>query len=404
MKPTLVRDTVEAFIGGKYDDIAAVREGLGSARKAILRMINAPESQPYHIKPTDIMLGDLIEYFVAPPGSAIRKKYQYNCIESLLRSEGLQAVSEAISASSDFNTLFTKLIHRQFMPAYESMVDDLTPLYMETDSDNRIQFHGGLIDVDEPELTREGEPAAEGKPQEKYVEIENFKLTRQTGITEETILYDKTGGQIMMRLTDLGEAVGRQRRRYILRRVQDLAYTDNHYNLSANTTFKYGGSTAAIFSNDHSSIDTQTNDNTIGSANTVTTENMSSANQALRDITDVHGRKLSLRGDTLLVGTDNEFAAAELANSTQKFDSSDNAINPVRVLGLIRNIVADPEVTSSTWYWGNFRRQYVLQWVKRPMVDRLGPKLDSGVVAAFRHVQIYGFGARDYRFVVKAAA
>lgn len=399
----IVREVVKTYTSGKKPG-AEYQEGLRQAGKAFIDMYVRGASGQGKVKPEHVPLSDLLESFCAPPGSPIKDRWGENAIESAAQAGYWAEVSEAIAASGDFNTLFTKHIHATFIPAYMSNIDDIMPLFTEVDSNNKVQYHGGLIDVDEPEYTPEGGSAPEGSPREKYVEIENYKVMRKTGITQETILYDKTGGQLIQRIRDLGQQSGRMRRRFILRRIQDLAYTDNNFNLSANTTLKYGGSTKALYSTDHSAIDKQTNSNTVTSATEITTPNIDTANQRLANMTDFYGRKISLRGDTILCGPDNWFAALKLTNSQDQFDTTDRSVNPVRVAGIVRNVIQDAEVAANTWYYGSPAQQFVWQWAQRPQTQNIGAMLDKGLVAAYLIWWIGGFGARDYRFMVKCSS
>lgn len=391
---SVIRQLVESQVASKTG--AAIFEGVHQARLMVEDMLDQRM-----ITPQQILLKDMFEYLLAPPGSELYNKYGYGAIEHLARNSQMNEIAEAIAGSGDFNTLFTKYLNTAFIPEYNEIMEPWDVLYTELPSDDKVDFHGGLIDVDEPFLTGEGAPAHEGEPVEKYVEIENFKVTKFTKITEEVILFDKTGGKILDKVRRTGKGMARMKRRYILYRIQDRAYTENGYNLSANTTFKYGGSTAAMYSSDHSAID-QTNDN-LGSGTTVSTNNMSTAYKLLAAITDYWGRIINLTGDTLLVGSDNAFAASQLFNSPQIFDDSANGTNPVKDMGLIQNVRASSEVSASTWFYGNFKDQFVLQQVRRPSSDPAGADLKYGVAAQYRHSDFFGFGARDYRLVVKMA-
>lgn len=396
--PQSVIELVENCTGGKSGQ-AEINEGLSTARVTIVDMLDKKE-----IKPIQLHFGQLMESFCNVPGSDFYKKWGAGGIERAASQQALQDIAEAVAASGDFPIITQKFIHSELIPAYDEQMLSIADLFTEIDSNNETQFHAGLIDVDEPDRTPEGEYAPEGSPIEKSVEIKNHKVTRLTAITQETILFDKSGGAMLDRVRNAGGSMGRMRRRWIIRLIQDLSFTTNNFDLSANSTLKYDGETRTLFSTNHSSIDGQTNSNLLSAAGreNVTTTNLQDGDDLLGLMTDFHGRILNLGGDTVLVPRKQKFAAFSALNSDFEFDTSNrNTVNPIKMTGAASKQVADANVAANTWFYGNFKLQYVWQWVQREFTNDIGPELKRGVVRQFLSGFHGGFGARDYRLVIK---
>lgn len=350
-------------------------------------------------------LVELMNQTCAYKGTALHEKYGRNGIEVAAQEGAWDKVSEAIAASGDFNNLFTKMIHNTFIPGYESALVSLEPLFTRMPSDTRIQYHGGIDAADEPERIPEGTSYPEKSPTEKYVQIENHKVGDTTGITKETILYDKTGGQLMTSIADRRDEMERMIRRWILSRVQDIAFTTNNFNLSASTSLQINGTTRAIYSSNHSSWDNgQSNDNVVASTSgDITSTILQSGYTLLANMTNIHGRKLGLTAgaDTLLINSDKYFKTTNLVNASGSYENANTDANVVNIVGVARNIVHSPEVGTTTYFQGDFKRQFVLQEVQKISVQAAGAELTKGVLRKFIMDGIIGIGAREYRRVIK---
>lgn len=383
---------------------AEVREGIQSARLDLVEMLKTGL-----IKPNQIHLLGLMNKCTVYEGTELYDRYNGNphALFMAVEDQAFDVVSEAVAASGDFNTIFTQMIHNQFIPGYETAMQSVDPLITRMPSDMKIQYHGGLDEGDEPERIPEGEHYPENSPSEKYVTIENHKIGDTASITKETLLYDKTGGMLLDKIANRSDNMQRLIRRLVIKRVQDLAYTSNNFSFSANTALNINGSTRQIYASDHSSWDNkQTNNNTVTTASgQINSDILQIGFNRLANMTNIHGRIVNLApaGETLLVNSELYLPVTTMLNSVGNYQGAEitQGGNAVKITGIVRNVVHDPEVTSGSYYWGNFKKQFVMQEVQRMQAVNAGSELGRGIIRKWVMDAILGFGARDYRWVVK---
>ena len=201
--------------------------------------------------------------------------------------------------------------------------------------------------------------------------------------------------------SNYGQAMARHRIRFILQKIQDVAVDATGE--AASTALNYKGSTAAIYSNDHSAIDGQTNDNTITDA--FGTAGLNSAFKVLAGMKDYWGNQLNLVGRQILVPNSKYFDALEAVNAPGKYDSANRSVNPLGLLGVTFQVFTHPILDSSSttaWYFGDFQKNFRWQWVIRPRVEDMPGDPRRDILTEFKGIWFGGCGAVDYRYNVKS--
>ena len=388
----LIKDTVNTYCG----------ETKGSDRKQKLKSWAkdlANKLDTGAIKPEQVHLGQLFESVVNYPGSDIHDRVG-EMAASADRSDLSDAdISSAITAS-EFPFITGKLIHDTLIPSYEENLTGLYMLMTEDDTDRKVVDVAGTMGTEEPERLLEGEEYELTTDREKTIQIQTHKFGRRIPVTRELVQFDKTGGSVLRKARDAGPQMARHRLTWVIQGIQDLAVSATGQ--AVNTIFKYDGSTAALYSNDHSAIDGQTNDNSI--TDSLNTLGLQASRKQLRQQTDYYGKKLRLDGQVLLVPealyVESRKLTASITDPDQQNPGVPNLFRGVTVIG-------DPlldDTSTSDWYYGNFKRQFLWMWIWRPGVESIPGDPRRDIIIEFKHGYYAGFGAQDYRYVIKAGS
>jgi len=391
-----VIQVVENFVGDPTTsrtlarkDPVSLQEKLRSASDWLVSNLKAGK-----IKPEEVHIGQLWESFV----NTGERLGPTGCAGEISFRELYEA-----TGASEFPKITTALIHQKLIPTYQAAMQNYDNLVDEVDSDKPEETIAGVITPDEPKLTLEKMPISEGQMVEKYVRIKNYKFTRKISLTREAVLFDKTGGQLLRDARDYGEAMARHRIRFMIQKIIDVAVDATGE--SAGTALNYKGTAYAVYSNDHSSIDGQMNDNTITGAFGTTAINNAMA--TLAKMKDYWGKELNLTGRQFIVPVALQFKALQAVASPGQFDSANRASNPLQLLGgagfeVYSHPILDANSTTA-WYFGDFRRNYRWQWVIRPRVEDMPGDPSRDVLSEFLGIWFGGCGAVDYRYAVKSS-
>lgn len=309
-------------------------------------------------------------------------------------------VAEAMTAAG-FPTVVGTLIHPTIIAAYEPMAKPALSLVRESTTKTKNTDIGGFGAVDNLEEVQEGTDYEEAASNEKYATIKAHKHGRIMSITKEMVMEDQTG-EAIRRAESIGNKTGLHIHRTIIQKVCDIAVTDPVY--AANTSMKINGSTRTMFANDHSSWDTFANDNLGGAV--LGTTGLTAARLLFSSIMDEKGDLISVMPKTLLVPDALELTAEILASSAFVPGSGNNDVNVFKnKYNIVSSPYIDTGVSATAYYLGDFKRQYHLLWMWKPMTETLRATSDkafrSDTVAQFKVSYKAGFGASDYRYVVQ---
>ena len=160
--------------------------------------------------------------------------------------------------SSAFPKLTGELINSRLIGAYNAQPVIGESLVTTVPSNQQIETIAGLTATETLEEVGEGMAVNDSTMAEKYVTGQNKKYERMISITEETIMFDKTG-QILQRAMTIGANARRYKERLIMRGVQDVSsdvwrpsgvptamYSAGNYNLITSNSFGESGMEAVI--------------------------------------------------------------------------------------------------------------------------------------------------------------
>ena len=387
--------------------IKHIKENSGDNWKSVIKdMINeglgSPADDPKVINPWSLHFGELWEGVCNPDGLL-------DATES-----GIMEVAEA-TVSTGFPQMLGRAVHKVWIPMYENNLLGAEQLVMEVDSDRPQEYIDGVRAADEPEEVREGEPVPETQLREKYAIIKNRLFQRELGFTRHTLMFDKSGGDLLRHATQYGEKMGIHRHRYIVEATMDYAISATGE--SANSTLNWGGSTRTMYGATHTYDNAATNDNaateSFGSAG------MQQVMQQLALMKDEAGSETPIMPKTLLVSTFLLNPAIELVKAPGRFDSANRTINVFGPGGIQTmnigytglNIIQSPIIDNSDatngkfrWNLGDHAKQMRWQWVKRPTVEQIPGDLRRNIILSYLGMYWGGCGATDYRYAVRVHA
>jgi len=343
----------------------------------------------------NITLDDLFEVFVIPGLESRGIPFDF-------RTGDFAEIAEEIT-STQFLYATSKLINPMMIEAYELASGDVLQLVREVESNHREETYVGTTDGDEADYVPEANPYPEVSMQEKRVRIINHKFGKMISITEEMMRFDQTG-ELVRRAQDAGTAVADVLEEYIVLRITDVAW--DKINEATSQAFVYNGTRRAIFANDHTTTDAQTNDNLATGAQPTLSVIRGMVNQ-LKAMKTEKGRPVRVR-PRVVFGADQMEIVLRQFFQLQTVDFNDSTgqisgnVNPFR--GAYKVVTSPYCNTTTEYYIGDFPRQYILQWVWRPRtnVDRRGD-VRRDIVGTFTAGFYAGVGARDYRFVCSNA-
>jgi len=304
-------------------------------------------------------------------------------------------ISEAVTSSA-FPKITGELINSRLISAYESAATIGDNLCTTVPSNKQIETIAGFTDAEGPEEVGESQDYKDSTVSEKYVTADNVKFGRMISITEEMIYFDKTG-QILEKARRIGMKAAQKREKTILQGIQDIN----------SNVYKPSGVATAFFSATFGNLIAS---NPFGESGL---EAVRKAAQLMKD--DSEGAEgdmdyilIDLNNMVVLVPSDLEVEAWQMANSTLTPESGDNANNFFRQRFMP---MTSPFITSrstTTWYAGNPKEDFwwtevwPLQVLTQPTPHDDAFKKD---IKARHKVRYYGgISAVDYRHWFKCTA
>lgn len=337
---------------------------------------------------------------IVPEQVSIREVFDQFCDrDRTLDFEGEGAskrIAEAMAAS-DFPYITGKLISSKVIEAYDYALGDVAELVTEVPSKVSTEDIAGFTAAENLERVELGMPYEETVMGEKRTQISNSKFGRLISLYKESILFDQTG-DMLVRASRIGDKMGIHRHRFIIEKTCSLACDATGED--ADKSLVYGGTAYALFSNDHSSIDNQTNDNL--ASESLSTSGMTNVLALGRRLKDEQGDAIVWIPKVLLVPPELEEAAWQLFNATDKYDADERALNPYK--GKHKPIVSPFLTDTNRWYLGDPRKQMRWQWVWKPAVEQQTSTSEAAferdIVQRYKISYMGGCGATDYRYLL----
>ena len=374
---------IKELFRGHQNNVADLREAQEATAKDLGSWLEKGE-----VEPSTLSLREMWDVFVTPQLEKKGKSFDYRT------SDFAEVKEEMVSSMFPFAT--GKLIHPAIIDQYEVDTREIRSLVREVRSDRAEEDIVGFSDGDRPRHVEEGQPYPEGQMSEKRAKIRNHKFGMGMGLTVEMVRFDQTD-ELLNRARDTGTMIGDLLEEFIAYRLSDTAWTEIQETTSQ--AFVYGGTRYAIYGNDHSSVDTQTNDN-LDSGGAPSITRVKAMNQLLTGMKTEKGRPARVRPRVVFSHAQQEDALRQFFNS-QDFEIG-SANRDVNIYKNQYQIVTSQFFPStSNWFLGDPARQFRLQWVWEPQTTDAGGDPKRDVLTSFYTSMFAGVGATDYRYVAK---
>lgn len=374
---------IKELFRGHQNNVADLREAQEATAKDLGSWLEKGD-----VDPASLSLREMWDVFVTPQLEKKGKSFDYRT------SDFAEVKEEMVSSMFPFAT--GKLIHPAIIDQYEVDTREIRSLVREVRSDRAEEDIVGFSDGDRPRHVEEGQPYPEGQMNEKRARIRNHKFGMGMGLTVEMVRFDQTD-ELLNRARDTGTMIGDLLEEFIAYRLADTAWTEIQE--STSQAFVYGGSRYAIYSNDHTSVDTQTNDN-LDSGGAPSITRVKAMNQLLTGMKTEKGRPARVRPRVVFSHAQQEDALRQFFNS-QDFEiaSANRDVNIYK--GQYQIVTSQFFPSTSNWFLGDPARQFRLQWVWEPQTTDAGGDPKRDVLTSFYTSMFAGVGATDYRYVAK---
>ena len=303
-------------------------------------------------------------------------------------------IFEAVNSTS-FSIIVGNLLSKEFMASYNkatgvgmSLVTKL-PSNLKTDKIPGIYSETYIREVVEGEAYHHS-----GVIKDRYVEVGSTKYGEILDITEEIIAQDNTG-LVMLAARNYGENIAAHQEEHIMKVIQDD--TNAWYPAGSQTTLYANTASGAHFK-----------DNLITNVlQDYTDLDAAKVLLALMTVSINNDTPIDVQPDTILVPVALETMATRLIKNSVMPGTANSESNPYSNKYKVVSSVYLDGVSSTAWYLGNFKKQYVYKEVIPVQVLARTDKYNDD--AWNRDIQ-YQFkfrykgkcGARDFRAVVKS--
>jgi hypothetical protein len=340
-------------------------------------------------------------------------------MEAAVEAEGMEEVpsdveelKEAVSKSS-FPKMTKYVISKIAIPEFEYREEGLQPLYteVETNSSSR-ELLEGLTAAEGLAYVAPQEPYEGMDFGEKTAKIHVDKFGRRIDLPMELVMEDKNG-RIRDKASQIGEKFGEQFEKFIIQTVEidtrDLIPYESTSRAAIfnDTTISKGN----FYSDDHSSVsglDGQTNDNVAAPSSAFSVDGLKAGLTLFNSMKDEEGDLITVIPKIILTNLSNEIELWKVLNTAAKPGSNENTKNYFGPQGKKSfDVVSSPFLSvSDGYYMGDFKKQLVVVWGKRPTVTTNHNSEDSysrDIVSSWKISTIFGAGHRDYRYIGKVS-
>jgi hypothetical protein len=349
------------------------------------RLIKLLDAEKPLITPDDVSLRELWEAVNGPLGDTL----------GMSRQRGFIHVQEAVD-SSVFPNVTGVLIAKRVIDGYEQPGYIGDQLVANMPSRLRVERVVGFTAIGRPGGVDEGMPYPHTGLAEKFCTTQAAKEGYMIEVTEEAVFFDQTG-QLLMRAQQIGTKIRLEREKVIIDGVQD-----------ANTLVYWPqGAAEALYRTAAGTNATTVNKRTNAGYGLVDWTDIDEATQLFAAMVDEAGDKIVMVPTVLLVPPALKMVAnricraTELRTGTASLAEVATWANPVDLTPLSSVLLS----SSTTWYMGDPKRQFVWQDVWPLQVLRAdamqGDQFDRDIVAKFKTRFYGGIGAIDDKFMVQ---
>ena len=408
------------MLGSEFREMVRVH-GPGPTARKLYELLDKGE-----IEWSDLSVRELYEALVGPVErtlrSAARRKGFVDIGLLLAAGTPEDKLREAAVDTSTFAVITGSLIAKRVIDAYNQYATIGRSLVTVMRSRHKTERIAGFRAFGGLETVLQGQEYPETGFEEKYVTTEATKKGLTLCITEEMIMEDQTG-QILAHAGNIGRLARQEEEQAIIRAITEPA--------AAYYCYRPAGTAAAMYANDHSAIDGQTNDTLAAGNALVDWTDIQAAELLLTAIVDEAGNPAVVIPKTILVPTALLHTAKYIVNATQVDYGTDmggtvattqtTRVMTANTLAAYK-IVSSPliystqvqcgvaaGVAASNWWLGDFPAQFTLQEVWPVQVLRRGGQTTElgwkrDVVEEFKTRLYVGVFATDHRYVIESQA
>lgn len=376
---TLVKEAVES-------------SGAAAVAEKINRQIAAKE-----VNKNNFSFRGLFEAFIGYPTEENIKKFASNLLQ------GKEDVRSDAFVSITKNYSFARLMegYDNYSGVLDLLVDPIVDASKTLEIPG-IELDGGIDDVPEGQ-----EYNSSGMSDISVFSLEPAKRGRMVHVTEEAIMFDKTG-LITRSLIEYGRHIALDRERNGIRRIQDITgYKSFYPRVNGIPTNKDLYATTVVNANNwyEDFINTKT------SNALVDWTDIEAAWLLWKEAKDSKGDQILISPNILLVpyelsATANFILrATENRRSTNSGANVDIAENATRLLGLGLTPVTSPFLAdTSTWYIGAFKQQFIEHVIIPPQVQVYNGDPSKDIVLSLKYRRKSHVVAVSNKYVIKNTA
>lgn len=338
---------------------------------------------------------------------SIKEMYR-TLVDPTLSLTSAKAIAEAIQSSA-FPNLTTKVMTQTVIPAYEMALGNIANLVTEDDAiiagTNPVP---GLTAADGPELRRQGMAYKEGAFGEKYCEIDTGDIGEIIELTRETIFNDRTNS-VINKAKSIAGMLASEREKMTVQTIEMT--TRSAFQETSSRAFVLAGTaytSAQFYANTHATVmDLQVNDNLdITDVDKLSSDGVDATANLFASMLDEKGQKININANQIVVPKKLFRKAWQLFNSSQEFDTGNNALNYFK--GMYEVYTSNYLTTAYNYFLGDFKKQLLWLWVWKPETESQG----AGSDLAFERQIVYrirismngGVGHTDYKYIAKGGS
>lgn len=333
----MIKSIVESNGGG----LKGAHAFIDGYMKPLLEGHKLPSGVTKKAKPGDFSIRQLWEGLVGPVNDTLAMSKVYDPTHKVFR-EGVRSTGFPIAMD---NLMIAKVIEGYNAPNFigDRLVDVVPTNTPEEDIP-------GFTDAMGPEEVLEGEPYKKATMGEKSARVSAKKFGRIIDVTEEAIMFDKTG-LVLRRAQQIGKAAGTHRENRILRGITGV---------EANV-YRPGGTAETLYDASNNNLNTS---NPLSSWTAIDKALQEHAKNVKDDRLHQDGDPIMWNPTQIVVPPELNMVARNIVNATEIRNTSGsvetlspNPVTPYEVLSseLLTAILGG----ASDWFFGNFPDQFI---------------------------------------------